>query len=95
MSLWLEFESPNPMTDPCCEDLSGVLEVTDDGVEGACGCLILRRQQQQHKMSRMTTTKRKPPAAAPIIMARLDSSFCPPGIPTWKCKGIEIVLAMN
>ena len=43
---------------------------------------ILRLQQQQHKTNKSTSTKKMPPAAAPIIMARLSSSFLPPGSPT-------------
>ncbi len=42
------------------------------------------RQQQQQKISKMTTMNKNPPAAAPMMIAKWDSSFLPPGRPTWE-----------
>ena len=60
-----------------------ILPEDDEGVEDEGDArFILRLQQQQHKTNKSTRTKKMPPAAAPIIMARLSSSFLPPGSPT-------------
>ena len=57
-----------------------ILPEDDEGVEDEGDArFILRLQQQQHKTNKSTRTKKMPPAAAPIIMARLSSSFLPPG----------------
>ena len=57
----------------------------DEGVEEAGEArLILRLQQQQHNTNKPTSTKKMPPATAPIIIARLSSSFLPPGNPTYR-----------
>ena len=60
-----------------------ILPEDDEGVEDEGDArFILRLQQQQHSTNKRTNTKKIPPAAAPMIMAKLSSSFLPPGKPT-------------
>ena len=60
--------------------LDGLLPDDEDGVdEDGDARFTFRLQQQQHKTNKSTRTKKMPPAAAPIIIARLSSSFLPPG----------------
>ena len=60
-----------------------ILPEDDEGVEDEGDArFILRLQQQQHSTNKSTNTKNIPPAAAPMIMAKLSSSFLPPGKPT-------------
>ena len=60
--------------------INELLPDDEDGVdEDGDARFTFRLQQQQHKTNKSTRTKKMPPAAAPIIIARLSSSFLPPG----------------
>ena len=55
----------------------------EEGVdEEGDALLVFLLQQQQHRMSSRTKTNKIPPAAAPMMIAKLSSSFLPPGRPT-------------